>query len=313
MMWISPRQLKSMGILGMNSRNIEFIAAHNPRHLYPIVDNKLKTKEYARTFDIPTPTLRYVIQHHYEVKKHLDRLRDLGAFVIKPAKGSGGKGILVISGYAEDHFIKSSGAAIDERAIRRHLSNILAGLYSLAGTPDVVIVEDVIEMAPFFNTFSFQGIPDIRVIVFQGYPVMSMLRLATEVSDGKANLHQGAVGVGLSIATGACIQAVQFGRIVETHPDTGAVLGSIRIPDWESILLLASQCYEMTGLGYIGADIVIDKHRGPLLLELNARPGLTIQVTNGTGLRGRLDRIAALERKKRSVSDRVKLSREMFG
>lgn len=312
-MWISPEKLKKMGILGMNCRNIDFIATHNARRLYPIVDNKLKTKKYAEEYGIPTPTLRSVIQHHYEVKKQLPLLRDLNTFVIKPAKGSGGKGILVISDYVEGDFIKSSGAAIDEGDIRRHLSNILAGLYSLAGAPDVVIIEDMIEMAPFFNDYSFQGIPDMRVIVFQGFPVMSMLRLSTEVSDGKANLHQGAVGVGLSIATGTCIQAVQFGRIVETHPDTGARLDHIRIPDWEVILRLASQCYDMTGLGYIGADIVIDKNRGPLLLELNARPGLTIQVTNGAGLKGRLERIGALGRKKRSVADRVKISQDLFG
>jgi glutathione synthase/RimK-type ligase-like ATP-grasp enzyme len=44
----------------------------------------------------------------------------------------------------------------------------------------------------------------------------------------------------------------------------------------------------MTGLGYLGVDMVIDRERGPLLLELNARPGLQIQVANQAGLRSRL-------------------------
>lgn len=47
----------------------------------------------------------------------------------------------------------------------------------------------------------------------------------------------------------------------------------------------------MTGLGYIGVDLVIDRERGPLLLELNARPGLAIQMANREGLLKRLERI----------------------
>lgn len=311
-MWISPMRLKQMGILGMNRRNIDFIAVHNPRHLYPLVDNKLKTKHLSEEYGITTPRLRLVIRAHHEVKESLESLRELGSFAAKPAKGSGGKGILVISGYEEGYFIKSSGTSLDERDMKRHLSNTLSGLYSLAGTPDVVLVEDLIQMSPIFDKYSFQGIPDIRVIVFQGYPVMSMLRLATRASDGKANLHQGAVGVGLDIGTGSCIQAVQFGKLLEEHPDTGVRLSDIRIPEWEKILLLASRCHDMTGLGYMGADIVLDKNAGPMLLELNARPGLTIQVANGSGLLTRLEKIEALK-KIRSAEERVQIAMEMFG
>jgi glutathione synthase/RimK-type ligase-like ATP-grasp enzyme len=34
----------------------------------------------------------------------------------------------------------------------------------------------------------------------------------------------------------------------------------------------------------VGVDLVIDVERGPLMLEVNARPGLQIQVINGEGL-----------------------------
>jgi len=44
----------------------------------------------------------------------------------------------------------------------------------------------------------------------------------------------------------------------------------------------------MTGLGYLGVDLVIDRDHGPLLLELNARPGLAIQLANHSGLFARL-------------------------
>lgn len=54
------------------------------------------------------------------------------------------------------------------------------------------------------------------------------------------------------------------------------------------MLLMAAEAIEMTGLGYLGADFVLDKERGPVLLELNARPGLAIQIANRSGLRRRL-------------------------
>jgi alpha-L-glutamate ligase-like protein len=312
MSWVSPADLKAMGILGMNRRNIQFIAGCNPRRLYPLVDNKLKTKQLAVAFGIPTPTLRFVVTAQHEIRNIRKQFENIEGFAIKPAKGFGGKGILVISGFTGNTFVKTSGIRLTEKDIHRHLSNILAGLYSLAGTPDTALVEDIIQMDPLFDGYSYQGIPDIRVIVFKGYPVMAMLRLTTKASDGKANLHQGAVGVGLDIATGKGLRALQFGKPVFVHPDTRNPLDGISIPDWENILALAAGCHEMTGMGYIGADIVLDKNRGPLLLELNARPGLAIQMTNGEGLLIRLCKIEAISGKARSAQERVACALDLF-
>ena len=159
--------------------------------------------------------------------------------------------------------------------------------------------------APVAN-YSFQGVPDIRIVVFQGYPVMAMLRLAARASDGKANLHQGAVGVGLDIATGRGLNAVQYNRPVLLHPDNGLALENLVIEDWETMLIMASHCYEATGLGYMGVDLVVDAQQGPLLLELNARPGLATQMANGRGLRPRLQKVEALRRPHYSPEKRVK-------
>lgn len=295
MKWISPWRLKRLGILGMNARNRSYIGRYNARSLYPLVDNKLKTKLLTEEYGLATPALQFVVSEQHAISHIEKQLAGLDGFAVKPAKGSGGKGILVITGRHGDKFVKPSGAEIDIEEIRRHMSNTLAGLYSLGGKPDVVIVEDLIEFDDIFEGYSHEGVPDIRVVVFKGYPVMAMLRLATHASDGKANLHQGAVGVGLDIATGRCLKAVQFGLGVSVHPDTKKPLNEIKVPDWRSMLVLASRCYEMTGLGYIGTDIVLDKSRGPQLLELNARPGLAIQVANGLGLLPRLRHIESLK------------------
>lgn len=311
-MWVTPSFLRRHGLLGMNRRNFQYINAYNSRELYPLVDDKLQTKLLAVEYEIATPTLRQVVREQHEINHFRDLVQDLPGFAIKPAKGSGGKGITVIEGRDGDDFVKPSGGVVSLDHLSRHLSNILSGLYSLGGKTDIALIEDLIINDPDFAALSYQGVPDVRIIVFRGYPVMAMLRLATKASDGKANLHQGAVGVGLDLATGRGLHAVQHSKRIRQHPDTGLELMEIQIPDWFEMLRLASRCYDMTGLGYIGADLVVDKHRGPLLLELNARPGLAIQVANGVGLRPRLEHIEKLRRVKEKARDRVEYAMEVF-
>ncbi len=312
-MWIFPFALRRQGILGMNCRNVAYISRYNRRNRYPLVDDKLKTKLLAEKFNLSTPQLRGVIRYQYEIASFSRHVENLEGFAIKPSKGTGGKGILVIKGRDGDGFVRSSNKPIRIHDIKRHLSNILAGLYSLGGSPDVAIIEDLIRPVEMFEQLSYAGVPDIRIIVFRGYPVMAMMRLSTQASDGKANLHKGAVGVGLDVATGECLHAVQYGRRVTRHPDTGIALDTIAVPDWRNLLVLAARCFEMTRLGYIGADLVVDRDSGPLLLELNARPGLTIQVANGVGLLPRLRRIEQLDPDLTpSADERVKFAMSAF-
>jgi len=217
-----------------------------------------------------------------------------------------------VIGKEDGLFIKSSGERLNLTSVKRHLSNIISGLHSLGGRYDVAIVESLVKVSPLFRDVSYEGVPDIRLIVFLGYPVMGMLRLATTASDGKANLHQGAVGVGLDIGTGMSIAAVQNNQLVRDHPDTQADLTHLAVPNWRQLLLQAAQSYEATRLGYLGCDIVIDENRGPLLLELNARPGLSIQIANDAGLLPRLRLIESLESPAVNVEDRVDYSMQAF-
>lgn len=287
--WTTPGKLRAKGIIGMNRRNIRYIGRYNNRRLYPLVDDKLQTKLLAERFGITTPALIGTVTTQFGVKHIGELLAGHQGFVIKPAKGSGGKGILVVERVEGNDYIKPSGVRMSLSDIERHVSNILSGLYSLGGAPDVALIEALINFDEGLSEYTYEGVPDIRVIVFKGYPVMAMMRLSTAASDGKANLHQGAVGVGLDIASGTAIRGVQFDRTRHDHPDTGHELASLTIPDWPALLLLAAGCYEMTGLGYLGTDMVLDRDQGPMLLELNARPGLAIQMANGEGLRRRLD------------------------
>lgn len=286
--FISPSRLRQLGILGLNERNLACISAYNPRQGFPSVDDKLLTKLLAEDYKIATPALLGVIRHQAEIAKFEDFLPAQGGFVIKPAKGSGGKGILVIQAVSNNSYLKASGEWVERQSLQRHLSNLISGLYSLGGNPDAAIIESLIVSTEAFADFTFEGVPDIRVIIYHGYPVMAMMRLSTRASDGKANLHQGAIGVGIDLLKGTAVQAVQHDRPVFVHPDTGSDLQQLRIENWQNLLVLAASCYDMTGLGYLGADLVIDAKLGPLLLELNARPGLAIQMANGAGLKPKL-------------------------
>ena len=310
-MWALPWHLRDKGIIGMNQRNIRYIARYNDRRLYPLVDDKLQTKVLATRHGITTPLLIGTVRSQFEVRTVAAMVSGHNGFAIKPAKGSSGKGILVIERREGDEYVKPSGTRITRVDLERHVSNILSGLYSLGGSPDTALIEELILFDERFSNYTYEGVPDIRVIVFKGYPVMSMMRLSTAASDGKANLHQGAVGLGLDIGSGHAVRAVQFDRPCAVHPDTGYDLFSLRIPDWSILLHLAARCYEMAGLGYLGVDLALDRTIGPMLLELNARPGLAIQMANGEGLRRRLDLIEA-QADGRSVEERIAFSVQHF-
>ncbi|CAM3602176.1 alpha-L-glutamate ligase-like protein [Parendozoicomonas haliclonae] len=306
------RKLKERGVLGMNRRNHAYIGRYNDRSLYPVVDDKVTSKKMAIAAGVAVPKLLHIIESIHELALYRSELEKLTEFVLKPAKGSGGKGIMVITGRDDKGWIKASGGRVTYSDLERHISNSLGGLYSLGGKSDVVMIEGLIKADPVFDRFSFEGVPDIRTIVFQGYPVMAMMRLATRRSDGKANLHQGAVGVGLDLATGRSLKAVQFGRPVVKHPDTGHAFDDLKVPHWRRLLELSSACYDMTGLGYLGVDIVLDRDHGPLILELNARPGLAIQMANGQGLLPRLQTVEGIPRHHPSVAERVDFSQTTF-
>lgn len=314
---ISPfttyKKLKQMGILGMNQRNAEYIAHYNPRKFYPLVDNKLLTKGLANKANIAVPELYAVIEIEHQVVKLEHLLEPYSSFVIKPAQGSGGDGIVVILGRRGNSYKRSDGLLMTPDELKHHVSNILSGMYSLGGHPDKAMVEYRVEFDPLFREISYQGVPDIRVIVFQGYPVMSMVRLPTRMSSGKANLHQGAVGVGVNISSGKTQFGVWQNHAVEHHTDTGYPVSGLDIPGWERLLNISAGCFELTGLGYIGVDLVLDGNKGPLMLELNARPGLAIQIANRTGLAPRLELIKErLLTHKENIAQRVSFVQEAF-
>jgi alpha-L-glutamate ligase-like protein len=313
-------ELKKLGILGINNRVGRYILRHNKRANYPLVDNKVLTARRAAQWGIAMPENYLVIENYGTLKNLHLTLQNYESFVIKPAKGSQGNGIIVIkevikeesNGEVNYFYRRTNDRLMEIDEVKHHISGILSGLYSLAGQSDIAIIQAKIDKHPVFDDYSYGGIPDIRVIVFEGFPVMSMVRLPTKSSDGKANLHQGAIGAGINLKDGSTNNAVINNQVIDIHPDTHHKLCGLKIPHWKETLLMAAQCYDMVELGYLGADIVLTPNQGPMLLELNARPGLGIQIANLAGLVPRLERIRKEAAKNLSAEERVKFSMEHF-
>jgi alpha-L-glutamate ligase-like protein len=299
-------------VLGMNARNYHYLAFDTKKGRQ-IADSKLATKKILTRYNLPTPQLIKVFRNYDDINDFLwAGLPD--NFVLKPSSGFGGEGILVIrkkSRFAGEWELMN-GEVINISDLKFHAREILSGHYSLHNTPDQAFIEERVKIIKVFSKYVKGGTPDIRVIVFNKVPVMAMLRLPTEESNGKANLHQGAVGVGIDLATGVTTYGIYHSRPISFLPGTKTKVNGLRIPFWEQILLHSVRTQEAIPLlGYLGIDFLIDRNKGPLIVELNARPGLSIQVANRAGLKKRLDRVERLEI--RSPEHGVRVAKVLFG
>lgn len=290
--WAWPWEMKQHGLLGINARNLNLLFSQNDRSHYPMVDNKVLTKEICRKNGISTPETYAVISRYGDIRSIGECLKSHSEAVIKPAHGAGGEGVLLLKSTQNGVSQTFDGRYLSETDIKYHVSAILSGLYSLGGQADSAIVEQYVQLHSVFKKAIKFGMPDIRVITYNYRPVMAMLRLPTRTSRGKANLHQGGVGVGVNIRNGLTTTAVHKGEIISDHPDTGALIGNLLLPFWDEILDVSVRFSRAAGMGFIGTDIVIDAVKGPVMLEGNARPGLAIQLANQCGL---LQRIAGVE------------------
>jgi alpha-L-glutamate ligase-like protein len=317
--WKTWKALEARGIMGINRRNADYVLKYNKRSLYPMVDDKIITKERAIRAGINVPEMYGIISTEKEISGLDAIIGGRDDFVIKPAQGAGGDGILVIADRFEDRFRTISGRIISHEEIEHQVSSILTGLYSLGGHRDRALIEYRVTPDQIFKSISFEGVPDIRVIVLMGYPIMAMLRLPTRQSNGKANLHQGAIGVGVDLATGVTLRGTWLNSIISKHPDTTNAVDGVQLPNWDGFMKLAADCYDLCGLGYIGVDMVLDQNKGPLILELNARPGLNIQIANDCGLTHRAQAVEqrleqlALNGEQDTAQERVKFVQELFG
>lgn len=304
----------SRKILGMNSRNLEYIRPHNLKKAKRLADDKILSKKILKKGGVPVPKLIAKISS-YALLEKFDWDALPCSFALKPNRGFGGEGILIVYGKkknGENVWIKADGSRVTIDDLKNHIRNIIDGFFSLSGIADVAFFEERLQLLKLFKPYAFRGIPDIRVLVYNKVPIMAMLRIPTKESTGKANLQQGAIGIGIDMANGVTTTAIyRKSKIIEYVPGTRLLLSGIKIPYWTDILKLAVRAQEVSGLGFLGADVAIDKERGPVFLELNARPGLSIQIANFSGLKERLERVEGLNIK--TIERGVRVGMNLFG
>lgn len=274
------------GVLTMNERNRDVIQEFNPSWAFPGVE-KYEMKRALHGLEIPTPETFFVARDRKDLPALGAKMAGLDSFAMKPARGHGGEGIVVIEKRQGEGFVRTNGQVFSLADLVAHAGEILEGEYSSSHS-DVAILEERVVPAPFFDGFFFRGVPDIRVIVLRGFPLMAMTRLPTEESGGAANLHKGAVGVGLHIKDGTPVRAFWKGQTIVKHPDTGRPFAEFAVPDWDKVLSTAVRAQAASRLGYAGVDIVVDLKHGPQVLEVNKRPGLAVQNANAEGVGRRI-------------------------
>ncbi|MCJ7764547.1 MAG: ATP-grasp domain-containing protein [Thiovulaceae bacterium] len=270
-------------VLGMNRRNLEYVYPSNPRKYFEFANNKLLTKKSLEAAGLRVPETFLTVSFFYELTEMEEALRRRRSFVIKPASGSGGSGIMVISDYQEGDWQSVSGKTYTFADIKKHIADIIFGVYSF-GLNDTAIIEERIIQNTLISELSPQGLADIRVINYRGSNVKAMLRVATIASDGRANLHQGGVGVAIDLIKGITFAARVHGEEITHHPDTGVALLDVSIPSWDELLRLGEAASKAIPLDYLGIDIALSEN-GPVILEVNARPGIEIQNICGEGMR----------------------------
>jgi alpha-L-glutamate ligase-like protein len=275
-------------VVGINRRNIDLVFTHNPRRLYPLADDKLLAKERLMAHGVPVPETLAVCDGAFAVADTVERLRDLEHFVLKPAQASGGSGILVVGErLAPDRWRRAGDGELGLDDLRQHLADIVFGRFD-DDVGDRAFAERRVRPHPVYAALWDAGLCDVRILVLDGVPFLAMVRVPTRRSEGRANLHQGGIGLAIDLATGRTVGAYSAGTSLERHPESGAPLLGVQLPSWDETMDVGRRAAKAIPLGYLGVDVVVDRERGPLVLEVNARPGLEIQNVHGRGIGGLL-------------------------
>jgi alpha-L-glutamate ligase-like protein len=279
----NKKSISASGVIGLNERNIKLIYPNNPKKHYPLADNKILTKEILHRYDIPCAKTYAVVEYNKDIKEAWKSCNQYNSVAIKPANGCGGDGIKILKKDKKGNWT-NHGEMITDRQVFQHMASIIMGFFSL-GSHDKVLIEECIELHPFFYDIYPQGIPDFRIITLDKTPLMGMLRMPTDKSDGKANLHQNGVGIGIDMKEGRLLEVYNGKKYSNHHPDSTFLVNGTPIPYWKEILEISVATARAFPLNYLGIDIVIDKNKGPQIMEINVRPGLEIQLVNKTGLK----------------------------
>jgi len=295
-------------VLTMTVRNREFVGKYNPPGVMTLL-TKDAVKALLVPLGIPMASTYMVLHDRADLGRFKQWLGQHDTFALKPSSSYGGEGIMLVHG-KQGELYRTSFGLMTVSQIETHAFSIIEGQFR-GGQNDSAVVEELLVQHESLRNIVPLGLADIRVISFLGYPVMAMMRIPTEISGGKANIHLGAVAAGIRISSGIIIHSVWTGMPASEHPDTGVPLLGQKIPLWDEVLEIAAEAQRLAGIGYAGVDIALDAHKGSVVMEVNRRPGLEIQNANAAGLLRRLRMIESLAHHELPVEERIKIVKDL--
>ncbi|MFA5925738.1 MAG: sugar-transfer associated ATP-grasp domain-containing protein [Parcubacteria group bacterium] len=265
--------------LGMNFRNF-LIREYNFWESLDLAKNKAAAKKLFSQHGIYSPKTFFEIENIAD----LEKIRLFPEeFVIKPSRGFGGSGIMVLE-KKDGKFFDPSGEKYSEKQIRKHIRRILDGEYSGHSERDVAIVEERIYPSPKIMFKHSAGLPDIRIFCVNFVPVMAMLRHSTKATRGRANLTVGAIGVGIDVKTGKVTHLFSKKEERAFKLSDFDIPENFRIPHWGKLIEASIEASKLSQLLISGVDLIIDKNDRVVLIEINGRPGIEIQNVNQKSL-----------------------------
>jgi len=293
-------------ILGLNYRNLK-LQVYNQKEAINFANNKLKTKHFFSVRGIPVPKLMGIFKNREDVNK-FDFANLNKDFVIKPNQGAEGKGIIPFKERKGDKFITISNKELTTNELKNHIINITQGIYN-NGNKDTAFFEQRIKNSPELEEITYKGLPDVRVICFNQIPVMAMLRVPTKESDGRANLAENAMAIGINLSNGEPSYYYYNGKITKKDPLNKNSIK--RVPNFIRVLQIAVKCSQLSKLKLAGCDVAFNEKNEPCLIEINARPGLKIQLANKDSLKERINKIKDL--KPKSINESIEIAMSIFG
>ena len=293
-------------ILGLNYRNLK-LQVFNKKDAVNFANNKLKTKHFFSVRGIPVPKLMGIFKDREDVNK-FDFANLNKDFVIKPNQGSEGKGIIPFKERKGDKFITVSNKEYTINELKNHIINITQGIYN-NGYKDIAFFEQRIKNSPELNKITYKGLPDVRVFCYNQIPIMAMLRVPTKESEGRANLAENAMAIGINLSNGEPNYYYYKGKISKKDPINKNPIK--KIPNFIRVLQVAVKCAQLSKLKLVGCDIAFNEKNEPCLIEINARPGLKIQLANKDSLKERINKIKDL--KPKSINESIEIAMSIFG
>lgn len=314
-------------ILWNNARNLLYIKKFNDKKAIRLANNKLETKIFLWERWIPFAKTYWIISNRNELYEFDFSYLPKKTFIIKPNQWSKGNWILIVKNISKEENLKPKEKnnflnfiikkrekivpyktipthkkelyhiwekTINDPTFRRYLLDIIDGKFSMNMGWDKVIIEEKLTPGELFKDFCEYGLADIRIIVFNLVPIATMIRVPTKYSNGKANLAQWWLGLGIEICTGKITSMLRKNKVY-THkfPKEFAHFFGKQIPYRKDILFLSSKAQYYVNLGYLALDRVIT-NEGPKLLEINARAWLEVQKVTNTPLEKILEKIEDL-------------------